>query len=451
MRGSRTIAALVVLAFAAAACGSDDDAATPAAPPAGADAGADPEADANDSDANDSDVSDEAGTGGSDTDGSVESAGEGAAEDEPTAEERGDGDLVDDDSSGNAGGDAADTGVGSAAFDAGGFDAIDGIVQEFVDERELNGAGLVLVERDAGVVYENYWGEFSADHVSYIASSSKMIAAGVLMKLDEDGLLDVDATVADTVEWGAANPDITIAQLVSNTSGLVGLGPDLFYAPYLCQFSPNLELEACGETVFTTPDDDGDIVPPDTEYRYGGAQWQVAGAVAETVSGKTWAELIEEIYVEPCGVDSLGFNNHWTQSLLGYPYDLPPSDLEPTENPQIEGGAYITAPDYAQLVLMHLRDGECPNGQVMSPESIERLHTDEVGPDGAGDPDTGYSFGWWIERDTGYLTDPGLYGAVAFMDPAAGWGGYLVVEADGDTGNELAALLRPTFEAAFVG
>ncbi|MGB0111652.1 MAG: serine hydrolase, partial [Ilumatobacteraceae bacterium] len=227
------------------------------------------------------------------------------------------------------------------------FSAVSPIVQAFVDDYGLNGAGFVVVDRDDGVVYEDYWGEFDAERVSLIASSSKMIVAGVLMHLDDAGLLDVDAPVADVVDWGAAHPDITPIQLVSNSSGLPGLAPTPAYVPYLCQFVPLGTLQQCAEQVFTAPDDDADVVAPDTEFRYGGAQWQVAGAVAEAASGSSWAELIDEVYVRPCGVESLAFTNQWTQfGSIGFTYPeafaSDPSTLTATDNPNMEGGAYIT-------------------------------------------------------------------------------------------------------------
>ena len=140
-----------------------------------------------------------------------------------------------------------------------------------------------------------------------------MITAGVLLRLQDDGLLDIDAPVAAVADWGAGNPTITPAQLLSNSSGLVGLLPDPAYAPYVCQYLPAGTLQDCAASIFSTPDDDADIVAPDTEFRYGGAQWQVAGAVAEVASGKPWAQLIDEIYVQPCGLETLAFNNHFTQ------------------------------------------------------------------------------------------------------------------------------------------
>jgi hypothetical protein len=61
------------------------------------------------------------------------------------------------------------------------FSAVSPIVGSFVDDRGLNGAELIVVDRDDGVVYEEYWGEFDADRISLIASSSKMISAGGLV------------------------------------------------------------------------------------------------------------------------------------------------------------------------------------------------------------------------------------------------------------------------------
>lgn len=338
------------------------------------------------------------------------------------------------------------------------FAAVEPIVAEFVEERELNGAGLVVVDRDDGIVYEGYWGVFDADRISLIASSSKMISAGVLMHLDDEGVLDIDAPVADVAPWGASNPDITPAQLISNSSGLVGLLPDPTYAPYLCQFIFSSTLQGCAEAIFTTPEDDAEIISPDTEFRYGGAQWTVAGAVAEVASGQSWAELIDEIYAQPCGLESLEFNNHFVQIGSGgfaYPveFDSDPSQLAATGNPNPEGGAYITPPDYGRLLLMHLNDGQCGDTQVLSPEALDQMHSDRIDAVYGGDAreQTGYGMGWWVDRETGLISDGGAYGSVPWLDLEDGYGAYLVIEADSGTGNELADLLQVAVEAAVLG
>lgn len=333
------------------------------------------------------------------------------------------------------------------------FAAVGPLVEDFVSERGLKGAGLVVVQRDDGVVHEQYWGEFDADRVSLIASSSKMITAGVLLYLDDQGVLDIDAPVADVTDW-SGNPAITTAQLISNSSGLVGLFPDPVFAPYLCQYIADGTLQECAEAIFTTPDDDVEVIAPDTQFRYGGAQWTVAGGVAEAVSGRSFAQLVDGIFAEPCGLDSLGFNNHFAQMGSGFDYPVEfagdPNTLVATDNPNPEGGAYVSATDYAQLLLMHLREGRCGDEQVLTPEAIATMHADRIGPTYSGEAGavdtagggTGYGMGWWVDRETGRISDAGAYGSVPWLDLADGYGAYLVIEADAGTGAELAALLE---------
>ena len=49
------------------------------------------------------------------------------------------------------------------------FAGVDLVVQAFVDDRGLNGAGLVIVDADDGVILERYWGEFGPERSSLIA------------------------------------------------------------------------------------------------------------------------------------------------------------------------------------------------------------------------------------------------------------------------------------------
>jgi CubicO group peptidase (beta-lactamase class C family) len=335
------------------------------------------------------------------------------------------------------------------------FSGVSPIVQSFVDEHGLNGAGLIVVDRDDGVVHEDYWGDFDADRISLVASASKTITAGVLLHLADQGLLDMDAPVADAVEWGSGNPTITPAQLVSNSSGLLGLADP---APsYACQFLVAGALQECAATIFTTPDDDAEVLPPDTQFRYGGGQWQVAGGLAEAVSGKSWAELIDEIYIAPCDLDTLGYTNPFAQAEIGgagldYPtmFDGDVSRLAPSDNPSMEGGAYLTTGDYAKLLLMELRGGTCGDEQVLSQASLDRMQSDRIGEVYGGTTQTGsgYGMGWWVDKAAGRIFDPGAFGAVPWLDLEDGYGAYLVIEADATTGFVLASQLFDPVDAA---
>ena len=102
----------------------------------------------------------------------------------------------------------------------------------------------------------------------------------------------------------------------------------------------------------------------------------------------------------------------------------------------MEGGAYVTPGDYAKLLLMHLRGGRCGDEQVLSQAALDRMHADRIGPTygtSAG-TDTGYGMGWWVDRASGQISDPGAYGSFPWLDLDDGYGAYLVIEADSGDG-----------------
>lgn len=334
------------------------------------------------------------------------------------------------------------------------FAVVTAEVETWVHDTNAPGAALVVVDEEHGVVYEEYFGEFTADRSSITMSSVKMISAGVLLRLADDGLLDMNQPIREQVRWADrwTAHDATPAQLLSNSSGLM----PLVSASYVVQYNCTLlwsDLQACGKQILNSLADNfaviGRTVHADTEFRYGGGQWQVAGAVAEAVSGKSWQQLVDETY-GPCGVESLGwfrFSDLWPTVVDGWIWEdiisaYPtykqgnPEELPATDNPTIEGGAYITAADYADILLMHLRGGRCGDTQVLSQAALDLAHTDRIGPayngnagiSGSADPNLGYGLGWWVERDTGQIYDPGAFGAEGRLDVDDGYGYYLAIE-----------------------
>ena len=84
---------------------------------------------------------------------------------------------------------------------------------------------MAVVHREWGVVHERGFGAFDRDRLFLIASSSKVLSAGILQRLADQKLLDLDAPIGNVVggRWGDGKAGLTVAQLLSNSSGLVGL------------------------------------------------------------------------------------------------------------------------------------------------------------------------------------------------------------------------------------
>ncbi len=150
------------------------------------------------------------------------------------------------------------------------FSEVTVTVGNFVAENNLNGAGLIVVDRNHGVRYHNHWGEFSTARISLIASTSKVISAGVLVHLHDRGLLDLEAPIGDVVDYAGRLSDITAAQLLSGSSGIPGLRAD--DPLYVCMFLPTSSLQECAIEGLSVAASDPRTVPPDTEFRYGGIQ-----------------------------------------------------------------------------------------------------------------------------------------------------------------------------------
>lgn len=355
------------------------------------------------------------------------------------------------------------------AYDFGPFDAA---VNAFLVEKDLDGASAVIVHKDYGLVHSKGYGAYAADRLYVIASSSKVLSVGVLMRLADEKKLDIDAPIGNALgAWEGNKPELTVAQLLSNSAGLVGLIDNPLYGPYLCQYIDATSLETCAKAVYKGDGEQpGDRVPPDTRFRYGGGQWQLAGGIAQAVGGKPWKDLVKETYVDRCGTASLGYTNQYTKAsqsggvsgALAYPtfFDGDPSTLPLSDNPSIEGGAYITAQDYGKILLMHLRGGVCENGQrVLSAAAVARMQEDRIGEvyngtalggattgDGGGQ---GYGLGWWVDRaEPGVVSDAGAYGAMPWLDAPRGYAAFLVLQSNAAVGTLLRAETKPLIDAA---
>jgi CubicO group peptidase (beta-lactamase class C family) len=253
--------------------------------------------------------------------------------------------------SGGTGGTGGVGGAGGAGntYD---FSAVDSAAAAFIETWGLQGLTLAVVRDDEGKIYEKGYGEFGVDRISLLASTSKVPAAGVILSLVDDGLLELDRPVAEYLDWGEHHAGMTIEHLLSMMSGIPGW-PE---PNHVCVHDPTTTLTDCGRTIF---EDESQSIPPGVEFRYSGSAWQLAGAVAEVVSGMSWAELVEERLVNPCGLTNTGFVS--TNSQLDYPegFDGDPANFPPSDNPEIGGGLYSTVTNYSKILLMHLRGGRC--------------------------------------------------------------------------------------------
>ncbi len=325
------------------------------------------------------------------------------------------------------------------------FSVVDARFQKFLDDSEqYDGISYTLVDSKQGVVHEAAFEDHTLDIVVLLASASKMPASALLMALHDDDSLafEVEAPIADYLSWDGVYGDRTTQQLLSNTSGIPGLADLVSYLgqAHECIFEPDTQLETCGEAIYTNlvPD----TSPPGVRFDYGGAQWQLAGAVAELVSNSLWAQAFDRYIAQPCDLEVFQFGNLGVEAREIAPGFVVPVNLDISQwtgypdsltgvlsNPLLEAGAISNMQDYAKLLMMHLSGGKCGDNRVLSEASVALLQADRTREMETLISGWRYGMGWWIpEGLPGVVVDFGLYGSVGWLDTERGIGGYMATD-----------------------
>lgn len=274
--------------------------------------------------------------------------------------------------------------------------ALDSAVGE--SETQLRGYSFVL-NVDGRREFSRAGGDMTLDAAIPIASAAKAPAAAALLTLEREGRVDLDVPVSqyigDAVTWPPAKSAITLRMLLNHTSGLPTTSP--------CLDETNmLTLQQCVAEIAQAPLD----FLPGTQFGYSAAGYQVAGLVAEQVTGQSWSTLFRERVAAPLGMASFSYGE--------------------MSNPRVAGGAVSNAADYIRFSQAILGGGapllSKAQGQALRQSQVSGLpvYFTPALPDARLE---GYSLGWWISAPANHpgsngpeTSDPGLLGSTPWID-----------------------------------
>ncbi|HJW17545.1 MAG TPA: serine hydrolase domain-containing protein [Flavisolibacter sp.] len=289
----------------------------------------------------------------------------------------------------------------------------------------LGGRSMLMIYKDGKIVYANARNEMSnkqkigsrliarrqgkpanienydADTRQPIASCSKWLSAALVMTFIDEGKLRLSDTVGSYLPVLSAHGkgNITISQCLSHLTGIK---------------SPPLKENLAEMTRVQNMDEAMDLLAvlpmegqPGSVFHYSNAGLQIAGAVLEKISGKSFQELFAERIAQPLGMLHTDFGKNKVA--------LP------------AGGAISTPNDYINFLVMILDKGIFKGKRILSEKSIHEMQvnrlTDDVriayAPVEAGG--FGYGFGEWImsARDANQaiaISSPGLFGSFPWVD-----------------------------------
>jgi hypothetical protein len=273
-------------------------------------------------------------------------------------------------------------------------------------------------------------GEWQPEARLPIAEAAMVPSAAAILTLAQQGKLDLDAPVQRYLGelWPDSAPKsaITTRMLLNHSAGLPPSAACL-------DDRRGMTLGDCVKEIAALPLQ----APPGAAFLYSRAGYQVAGLVAEKISGLAWADFFDEQFGGRLGLLNLEY--------MG------------SSNPRIGAGAVASAADMLKLQQLFLDGGKSGPAQLLAPEHAESVRQDQIGgrarassplpTDGA---PQGYSFGWWI-RDIAQalpsrgpeLGAPGSNGSVCWIDFDKGYAAVLLLDANRETGLRLWTALRP--------
>jgi len=281
----------------------------------------------------------------------------------------------------------------SAALSRGQATALDAIGNAALAKQHVPGFVLMIVS-DGDIVYGKGFGysdvaahrSATPDTIFPIGSITKQFTAAIIERLASEGKLSIDALLSIYLPRGPHADQITVRDLLRQTSGLPNYTADTAYFPTIAH-SAGVTPQDIMDWAGSKPLD----FLPGTRFAYSNTNYIVLGALAEAVSGKTYAQLIKQYIVTPFGLRTLTFGPP-PAGPVSRAYD-PSQGAGPVEpwSPQstyAAGGIYATAYDLIRWDALFF-------ARLIIPQSLvdEMTTPDKL----AGGAQSTYAFGWVVD------------------------------------------------------
>lgn len=244
--------------------------------------------------------------------------------------------------------------------------------------------------------------DYTAESRQLVASCSKWLSAALVMTFVDQGTLKLSDSVGKFLPLLSAKGkgSITVGQCLSHLTGIK--------APPLKE---NLEemkhLNTMDEAITAIADLPMEGKPGKT-FHYSNTGLQIAGAILEKISGKSFENLFAERIAKPLNMRNTDFG----KGKLALP----------------AGGAISSPEDYMNFLVMLLNGGTFNGKRVLTQESVTEMQINRITADvkiaysPAETSGSGYGYGEWVRKDpspaTAGLTisSPGLFGSFPWLD-----------------------------------
>jgi CubicO group peptidase (beta-lactamase class C family) len=245
-------------------------------------------------------------------------------------------------------------------------------------------------------------GDYNLYTRQMIASCSKWLSAALVMTFVDEGKLRSNDTLGTflPVLTSHGKGNITISECLSHLTGIKA--PPLKES--LKEMKNISSMKQAIDEIANLPMEG----TPGKVFHYSNIGLQIAGAVIEEISGRSFEDLFAERIAKPLHLKNTDFGKKQVA--------LP------------AGGASSTPDDYLSFLTMILHKGNFEGKQILSEKSIEEMEVNRIGPDiniawsPAEAKGLGYGYGEWVVKNpeqgkpADWITSPGLFGSFPWVE-----------------------------------
>ncbi len=262
---------------------------------------------------------------------------------------------------------------------------LDKLVPKLLDESLTPGAAIAIIQ-NGQVIFKKGYGYADVEKKQLvtpqtgfnIGSISKTVAAWGVMRLVEQGKLELDTPVEKYLKrWHLPetefdNNGVTVRRLLSHTAGLSlhgypGFGPD--------DKLPSVEESLSGKT-----NGSGDvhlIMEPGTKWKYSGGGYTLSQLLVEEITDQVFADYMREQVLRPLGMQRSDYR--LSEEILAGSSVAYDGWGDPTPNPRFTAeaaaGLHTIVEDLATFAAAALAgpDKQLPGRNILKPETIELM------------------------------------------------------------------------------
>ena len=211
--------------------------------------------------------------------------------------------------------------------------------------------GRTILDHSYGPAVIEWKTPLASDVIFRLGSITKLFTSMVVLKLAQDGQLDLNSTISDHLPYYRKDTGtkITVAELLDHSSGL----PDFTTDPNFADVISRLKIPT---KEFIVKYGERDLLfPPGTSYYYSNTGYFILGAIIESVTGHPYGDSLAKFVFDPLGMKNSGYGENaliLPKSAGGYVMEGCRESVAPFAElsvPFSAGAAYSTGPDLAKF------------------------------------------------------------------------------------------------------